>query len=189
MSLGDLSGQHCSVARSLLAVGDAWTMMVVRELFLGSRRFDEFLAQTGISPHLLSVRLRELEAAKIVERRAYQARPVRYEYRLTPKGVDLCDVITALREWGDRWHEWPEGPPVKVRHTACGHLARAKSVCATCGEAMGPRDVDVVYSKPAREQRAQASASRPRSGRTAASESRRAGSAAGTARRKSSKGR
>ncbi|HKY91343.1 MAG TPA: helix-turn-helix domain-containing protein [Nevskiaceae bacterium] len=189
MSLGDLSHQHCSVARSLLAVGDAWTLMIVRELFLGSRRFDEFLAQTGISPHLLSVRLRELEAARIVERRAYQARPVRHEYRLTPKGVDLWDVITALREWGDRWHEWPEGPPVKVRHTACGHVAHAKAVCTACGEPMAPREVEVVFSKHAREQRARASASRPPSGRRAASGSRRAGSAAGTGPRKSSRGR
>src|SRR5688572_10462993 len=98
--------------------------MVVRELFLGSRRFDEFLAQTGISPHLLSVRLRELESAGIVERRAYQARPVRHDYRLTPKGVDLWGVVTALRDWGDRWGEWPHGAPVQVRHTACGHIAR-----------------------------------------------------------------
>lgn len=156
MSLAGLATQTCSVARALSVVGDAWSLMIVRELFLGSRRFDEFLAHTGISPHLLSVRLRGLEADGIVERRAYQERPLRHEYRLTGKGSDLWPVITALRQWADRWGEWPHGPPVKVRHRACGHLARAKSVCAACGDEMGPLDVDVVMSPPAREERRRA---------------------------------
>ncbi len=156
MSLAGLAAQTCSVARALSIVGDAWALMIVRELFLGSRRFDEFLAHTGISPHLLSVRLRWLEADGIVVRQAYQERPVRHEYRLTRKGLDLWPVITTLRQWADRWGEWPHGPPVKVRHKACGHLARAKTVCAACGEAIGPLDVEVVMSPPAQEERRRA---------------------------------
>lgn len=158
MSLDSLSSQACSVARALSVVGDAWSLMVVRELFLGSRKFDEILAHTGVSPHLLSVRLKALEADGVIDRRAYQERPVRYEYRLTRKGRDLWPVITALRQWADRWGEWPHGPPVKVRHKACGHISTTKAVCTHCGEEVGPHDVDVELSRFAREERARAMA-------------------------------
>ncbi len=73
----------------------------------------------------------------------YQEHPPRSEYRLTDKGRDLWHVVTAMRQWGDRWAA-PDGPPVKVRHTACGHLVKAVPVCSHCGEALDPRAVTAV---------------------------------------------
>lgn len=149
MPRSEIGHQSCPVARSIDVVGDPWTLMVLRELFLGSHRFDELEAQTGVSPHLLSLRMRKLQDAGIVERRAYQERPTRYEYQLTTKGLDLWPVIMALRAWGDRWHDWPEGKPVKLRHQGCGKRSEPKVVCGSCGEPMGPRDVSIEMSKPA----------------------------------------
>lgn len=153
MPISDIGKQTCAVARGISVVGDSWTLMVLRELFLGSHRFDELEAQTGISPHLLSVRMRALVDADIVERRPYQQRPPRYEYRLTAKGLDLWPVIMALRAWGDRWHEWPEGKPVRLRHQACGKRSEPRLVCGACGEPMGPRDVTLEMSPSAAAER------------------------------------
>lgn len=149
MPLSDIGHQACPVARSILTIGDPWTLMVLRELFLGSHRFDELQAQTGVSPHLLSVRMRGLLKAGIVERQPYQTRPLRYEYRLTEKGLDLWPLIMALRAWGDRWHDWPEGRPVKLRHQACGKRAEPRLMCSACGEPMGAHDVSLEVSRSA----------------------------------------
>src|SRR5688572_27688829 len=105
----------CSVAQCLQVIGDWWTMLVVRDVFLGVRRFDEFQARLGIARNVLAQRLKKLVDAGVLERRAYQDRPARYEYALTDKGRDLWPVLTALRQWGDQ-HAAPDGPPVKVVH-------------------------------------------------------------------------
>ena len=130
----------CSVAQCLQVIGDWWTMLVVRDVFLGVRRFDEFQARLGIARNVLAQRLKKLVDAGVLERRAYQDRPVRYEYVLTDKGRDLWPVLTALRQWGDR-HAAPDGPPVKVVHRSCGKAAELVMTCAHCGERVGPRDV------------------------------------------------
>lgn len=154
MGIPDIGKQTCSVAHAVGLVGDPWTLMILRELFLGSRRFDELQTYTGISPHLLSLRLRNLAAAGILERRAYQERPRRYEYRFTAKGLDLWPIVNALREWGDRWARWPKGPPLKVRHRQCGKIAALKAVCSACGEPVRPRDVELEMSPAALAERA-----------------------------------
>lgn len=133
MKKSGLSTLACSVARAIEAVGDGWSLMVVRELFLGSRRFEEFLAQTDISPHLLSVRLKRLEAAGIVRRERYAERPARHLYKLTEKGRDLWPVIVALKGWGDRWLDGGDGPPMRLRHTACGCVTQPAMACTECG--------------------------------------------------------
>jgi len=130
MRIPDIATQNCSIAHAIGVVGDTWTLMVVRELFLGTRRFDELQLATGISPHLLSVRLRELVADGIVERTEYRAG--RYEHFLTKKGTDLWPVMFALLDWADRWGEWPQGRPVHVRHTECGKLTKLKLRCSCC---------------------------------------------------------
>lgn len=134
MKKSALGAMVCPVARALDVVGDGWTLMIVRELFLGSRRFDDITAQTGMSPHLLSVRLRKLVDAEILHKRPYQQRPARYEYRLTAKGRDLWPVVIALKHWGGRWGEWPDGPPLRLRHSGCGAVADPVLVCPDCGE-------------------------------------------------------
>lgn len=146
MSRADLSRDPCTVARAVELVGEPWTLMVLRELFLGTRRFDDFQRLTGASPHLLSRRLRRLEAEGVVTRRAYSQRPLRHEYRLTEKGRDLWPVIVALKAWGDRWAE-PQGePPMQLRHKGCGARMIPRMVCPECGEPMEARDSAVEVS-------------------------------------------
>jgi len=133
----------CSVAHALSVVGDRWTLLVLRDLFLGARRFEHFEASLGCSPHLLSRRLAKLAHEGIVERHPYQERPARHEYRLTEKGRALYPVITSLLAWGDRWMPDPQGPPVVLEHVRCGHRATPELRCAGCGEPIHPREMRV----------------------------------------------
>ncbi len=134
MSRSDLARTSCTVARTIEIVGDAWALMILREMFQGSRRFDDLQRHTGVSPLLLTRRLKRFEAEGIVERRPYAERPLRHEYRLTPKGRDLWPVIIALKGWGDRWLGQPGPLPVTVRHTGCGQPTRPILVCSACGD-------------------------------------------------------
>src|SRR5437667_11556808 len=93
----------CSVAQCLEVVGEWWSMLIVRDAFLGVTRFDDFQARLGISRNILNQRLGHLVRAGVLEKIAYQARPTRFDYKLTRKGRDLWPVLTALRQWGDRY--------------------------------------------------------------------------------------
>ncbi len=147
MSRSDLARVECTIARAVEIVGDAWTLMILREMFLGSRRFDDLQRYTGASPHLLSTRLKRLEAEEIVARRGYSDRPPRYEYRLTERGRDLWPVVVALKAWGDRWLDGPEEPPVSLVHTTCGRTTRPRMVCSECGEPMHARTSRATLSQ------------------------------------------
>jgi DNA-binding HxlR family transcriptional regulator len=146
MRISEIGKMTCPVARAVDIVGDPWMLMIIRELFLGSRRFDQFETYLGLSPRLLSARMRTLVSAGIVRRTPYQERPKRYEYRLTAKGLDLWPVIMALRTWGDRWGEWPAGKPSTLRHDGCGQLTTVEHHCAACGGSIGPGDVTLEQS-------------------------------------------
>jgi DNA-binding HxlR family transcriptional regulator len=135
-------GMHCSVAQCLELVGEWWTMLVVRDAFLGIRRFDEFQARLGIARNVLTQRLTKLVAAGILEKRPYQDNPPRHDYVLTDKGRDLWPVLTSLRQWGDK-HAAPDGPPVRIEHRSCGKIVDLAFTCEHCGERVGPRDVRV----------------------------------------------
>ncbi|MFJ7073762.1 winged helix-turn-helix transcriptional regulator [Streptomyces sp. NPDC098781] len=147
----------CSIARTLDVVGDAWTPLVLREAFYGSRRFDEFQSELRIARNTLTDRLRRLVEAGLLERRLYESEPPRHEYLLTEQGRDLFPVLAAMASWGDRWLAGPEGPPITLRHEACGHDAHAEVVCSACGEPlnaddttarMGPGYPDRLKSRP-----------------------------------------
>jgi DNA-binding HxlR family transcriptional regulator len=138
--------RSCPVARSLSLVGDRWTLLLILEVFLGSRRFEEFEALLGISPHLLSRRLSRLVTDGILEKRAYRQRPVRHEYRLTAKGRDLFPVVVGLVQWGNRWAMDAATPPTALHHIGCGHTVKAETVCSECGEALHPREVRAELS-------------------------------------------
>ncbi len=135
--------RDCSIARTLEVVGEKWSLLAVRELMLGSDRFEEIVRRTGAPRDILTTRLRKLEAHGLVEREPYQDRPVRHRYRLTALGWSLAPVLTMLRDWGDTHLVGPEGPPVTLRHT-CGELLRPRIHCAACGEAVTSRDLEVV---------------------------------------------
>jgi len=133
---------HCSVAQCLDVVGEWWTMLVVRDAFLGIRRFDAFQARLGIARNVLAQRLAKLVAAGILDKRPYQDNPPRYDYLLTDKGRDLWPVLTALRQWGDR-HAAAHGPPVEIEHRGCGQRTQLVLTCENCGERVGSRDVQM----------------------------------------------
>jgi DNA-binding HxlR family transcriptional regulator len=135
---------NCSVAQCLDVVGEWWSLLIVRDAFLGVTRFDDFQARLGISRNILTQRLNHLVADGILERVRYQEHPPRREYKLTDKGRDLWQVVTAMREWGDRWAA-PDGPPVQLRHTGCGRIISTVPVCSHCG---GPLDVRSVTAVP-----------------------------------------
>src|SRR5919197_2789550 len=109
-------GQVCSIARSLEVVGERWTLLIVRDALRGTRRFEDFRTNLGIAHNVLSDRLAKLCEAGVVERRLYQHRPDRYEYHVTPAGVDLWPAIMSLLLWGDRHRPDPDGPPMLVFH-------------------------------------------------------------------------
>ena len=125
--------RECSIARTLEIIGEKWALLVVREVFLGNRRFDEMVRTIGAPRDTLAARLRSLVGAGILERRQYSEHPARYEYRLTEAGLDLYPVILTLMRWGDKHLAGDHGPPMVLEHR-CGHRLVAKVVCEACGE-------------------------------------------------------
>jgi DNA-binding HxlR family transcriptional regulator len=107
----DYDGQNCSIARALEVVGERWTLLIVRDAFLGVRRFEEFQESLGIARNVLTDRLNRLVDEEILERVPYSER--RYEYRLTKKGRDLNIALAGLRQWGDKYIS--EKPPTILR--------------------------------------------------------------------------
>jgi DNA-binding HxlR family transcriptional regulator len=107
----DYDGQNCSIARALEVVGERWTLLIVRDAFLGVRRFEEFQESLGIARNVLTDRLNRLVDEEILERVPYSER--RYEYRLTKKGRDLNIALAGLRQWGDKYIS--EKPPTVLR--------------------------------------------------------------------------
>jgi DNA-binding HxlR family transcriptional regulator len=143
MERKSFSDMHCSVAQTLEVVGEWWTLLILRDVFLGVTRFDEFQERLGISRNVLTQRLAHLVEHGVLVKVPYTDRPPRYDYRLTDKGRDLWPVITTMRQWGDK-HAAPAGPPLELVHKACGEIAEAHLTCSGCGEPMGLRNVRAV---------------------------------------------
>ena len=139
---------RCSVARTLEVVGEWWTLLVLRDAFRGVRRFDDFQRSLGIARNILADRLATLVEHGILQRRRYQDRPDRYEYRLTEKGLDLYPVLLAMMRWGDRWSS--DGvPPVRLTHRACGHEVTPEMRCPACGGPIEARGMTFRETQPA----------------------------------------
>jgi len=132
---------RCSVARTLSVIGDRWTILIVRDVFLGLRRFELIQRDLGLTPHRLSDRLRGLVRDGILTRVAYEKRPPRFEYRLTEKGIDLYPLIVVMMEWGDRWMAGRAGPPVKPELTcpSCKSKIEPREMSAQAGPALKSR--------------------------------------------------
>lgn len=144
MKWQDIGDMPCSVARSLALLGDRWTLLVLRNAFLGMRRFDDFQAGLGVTRHVLADRLARLVEGGVLKKVPYQDNPPRHEYRLTEMGRDLYPVLLALTRWGDRWLDEGKGAPLEYVHKTCGHSFRPTMVCSECGEAVTPFDVQPV---------------------------------------------
>jgi DNA-binding HxlR family transcriptional regulator len=145
-------GQVCSIARSLELIGERWTLLIVRDIFRGSRRFDDLQKGLGIARNVLANRLDRLVEEGILERRPYQERPPRDEYFLTEKGIDLWPVLVSLIKWGDKYEpqQFDGLPPVSIRHRECEGEIDEHFTCTECGTRVWARDCYVERRVPLR---------------------------------------
>ena len=146
-------GQACSIARSLELIGERWTLLIVRDIFRGLRRFDDMQKSLGIARNVLTNRLERLIDEGILEKRQYQEHPPRYEYFLTEKGIDLWPVLVSLIKWGDKYEPFGgfDGlPPVVIRHKQCEGEVDEHFTCTACGERVWARDCYVDRRVPLR---------------------------------------
>ncbi|MCC2673149.1 MAG: putative transcriptional regulator, HxlR family [Ramlibacter sp.] len=138
----------CPVALTQRIVGDRWTVLVLRELFLGSHRFEEIQIQSQATPQMLTSRLKKLEADGMIERRPYSERPLRYEYYLTEMGAAFHPVFLAMRAWGETWCK-PRKQEVAIRytHVPCGQDPGLGPACQGCGKVMRREELSATLSK------------------------------------------
>lgn len=144
MRQSSFAEMHCHLARSLDVMGDWWSPLILRDLYVGVRRFDELVTDLGISRNLLTTRLARLVAGGVVRRERYQSNPPRFEYHLTDAGRELVPILVALTSWGDRWQASEEGAPVLFRHRGCGEPLAPIVSCGGCGERVGADDIELV---------------------------------------------
>jgi len=139
-TFGDMA---CSIARTLDVIGEPWSPLILRDVWVGMSRFDQIQADLGISRKVLTERLNHLVDEGVLERRPYDQRP-RFEYHLTTKGTELVDLLLVMTRWGDAWLSGKAGPPVLYRHHACGEISSVDLRCAHCGEPMHAGDVEAL---------------------------------------------
>ncbi len=162
----DYENQSCSIAGALEVVGERWSLLIVRDILLGLRRFDELQSHLGIARNVLQARLARLQEHGVIERVPYQQRPLRHEYLLTEKGLELWPMIVALMKWGDRYAPPEGGPAVIITHRGCGGSVDEHRICEQCGARLKARDAvglpgpgaSPEHTLSRREQRARAAA-------------------------------
>lgn len=129
-----------SIQQTLDVIGDRWTMLILRDVFRGMRRFTAIQCDLGIAKNLLADRLARLVDNGVLVRVPYQDRPLRHEYHLTDKGVDLSSALVALMQWGDRWYA-DGAPPTVLVHDDCGTPVRQEVRCPNCATRVGPSHI------------------------------------------------
>jgi DNA-binding HxlR family transcriptional regulator len=134
----------CSIARTLDVIGEPWSPLILRDVYVGINRFGQLQSDLGISRKVLAQRLSWLVEQGIIERREYMSQPPRHEYVLTTKGQELCDLLLVMVRWGDRWTAGEAGPPVLYRHHACGKISQVELHCSQCDRPMRATDIDVL---------------------------------------------
>jgi DNA-binding HxlR family transcriptional regulator len=142
MKFDELIDEPCSISRALSVLGDRWTLVVLKQAFAGTRRFEEFQSSIGISRGRLADRLARLVSLDLLEQVEYFDNRTRNEYRLTEKGIDAYPILLALRDWGDA-HLSPNGPPLSYQHRDCGGNVEVEIRCVNCGDRVTARDVIV----------------------------------------------
>jgi DNA-binding HxlR family transcriptional regulator len=143
MRWNELSEENCSMARTVSVIGDRWTLLILRDCFLRVRRFEDFQERLGITRPILASRLKKLVDEFVLVKVPYQQRPVRYEYRLTQKGLDLYPVVMAIVHWGDVYMAGKTGRPLLHTHDLCGKDFDPVLVCSECGEPVVAKQVHV----------------------------------------------
>jgi DNA-binding HxlR family transcriptional regulator len=164
----DYTDQQCSIAGALEVVGERWSLLIIREVLLGVRRFDQLQSDLGVARNVLQTRLTRLVDQGVLEKRLYQQRPKRYEYMLTEKGLDLWPTIVALLQWGDRYAAPAAGPPVLLEHRGCGGAVDEHRICTACGARLSARDALAIPGPGARADHPLLRRARDRSARQAA---------------------
>jgi DNA-binding HxlR family transcriptional regulator len=129
----DYEKQVCSIAGALEVVGERWSLLIIRDVMLGLHRFEELQSDLGIARNVLQTRLERLVGEGVLERIPYQQRPLRHEYRLTEKGLDLWPTVFALMRWGDAYTPPDGGPATVVEHRDCGGAVDEHRICSRCG--------------------------------------------------------
>lgn len=143
MKWKDLEEEPCSLARTVAVIGDRWSLLVLRECFLRTRRFEGFQSKLKITRHLLADRLKKLVRFGVLRRVPYQEAPKRFEYLLTQKGLDLYPIVMAMVHWGDTHMVDERGRPIIHQHKTCGKVFDPVLVCSECGEPLDAREVHV----------------------------------------------
>ncbi len=141
MEKQDWTRKNCAVGNTMAVIGERWTLLVLRESFLGVRRFEQLQRNTGVARNILTDRLNTLVLNGILRRELYQERPHRYEYRLTEKGLDLYPVLLTVMDWGSKHLG---GSAVALTHKGCGATMMPRLACPECGEQVTARDVRAV---------------------------------------------
>lgn len=147
MKWDEIGQQPCSVARALSVLGDRWTMLIIRNAFMGIRRFDDFQENLGVTRHVLSDRLKRLVEQEILVKAPYVDRQERFEYRLTQKGLDLYPILLAMTHWADQYMDNGEGSPVEYVHQHCGQTFQPLMVCSCCHEPIHAKQVKPVFTQ------------------------------------------
>ena len=143
MRWDNIDEQVCSLARSLSIVGDRWTLLILRNIFLDVQRFSALQKSLGITKHRLSDRLQRLVESGILKKEPYDEKHNYYQYVLTEKGDDLYNVIFSFVQWGDKWLADDDGVPMEHVHTHCGKVTQPILACNECGETINHRDLKV----------------------------------------------
>ncbi|HEX7959134.1 MAG TPA: helix-turn-helix domain-containing protein [Terriglobales bacterium] len=143
MRWDELEEESCSIARTISVIGDRWSLLILRECFLRTRRFEAFQSTLGITRHLLAERLKKLVRVGVLRRVAYQDTPKRYEYILTQKGLDLYPIMMAIVHWGDTHMLDERGRPLLHEHQNCGHQFTPVMICSECNEPLLAKQVHV----------------------------------------------
>jgi DNA-binding HxlR family transcriptional regulator len=140
----DWSRDNCAVGNTLSIIGERWTLLVLREAFVGVRRFEQLQRNTGIARNILTDRLNTLVEHGILRRELYQERPQRFEYRLTEQGLDLYPVLVSIMDWGSRHLG---GLAMTLQHKSCGATVMPHLSCPECGEHVQARDVRALGTR------------------------------------------
>ncbi len=138
---------QCSIARAGDLIGDSWTLLIIRELFWGSTRFEQLTLHTGMASNVLTTRLNKLLNNDIIQKTVVAEDARRFDYALTPKGQALFPVLMAVMAWGDQWAGGDFGPLVELRHSVCGKKTRPGAHCSACGEPLHHADLATKFAR------------------------------------------
>jgi DNA-binding HxlR family transcriptional regulator len=137
---------QCSIARASQLLGDGWTLLLLRELFWGASRYEDFQANTGIASNVLAVRLKRLLEAEVVSKQPVEGDGRRFDYALTQRGRELFPLIMGVMAWGDKYTPGEKGPLVLLLHSTCGKRTKPGLVCTACGEAIKPHELQTEFN-------------------------------------------